>query len=117
MIVGDGKVVAGDSICFVGCMTPACVSAAVSAGLGVSVGFDALVHAINTDSDKSVVSERVSVFRVVLLVMNTPLACVRFHVAIETSRPTMSWAARSAIANNVHCEKFLLERLISLAEY
>jgi len=70
-------------------MTPACVNAAVSEGFGVSVGFGALVHAINTDSDKNVVSERVSAFMVILLVMNTPLACVRFHIAIETKRLTL----------------------------
>jgi len=77
------------------------LSAADALGVGEEVPESMVLKAaqpvkkilVSTDSDRNVVSERVSVFMVLLLIMkkrvsrNTPLACVRFHVAIETSRP------------------------------
>jgi hypothetical protein len=62
MIVGWGEAVAGERTGWVGGTAPACGSAAVSAGLGASVGFGALVHAINTDRDNHIISERVGAF-------------------------------------------------------
>jgi hypothetical protein len=65
-IVGGSKVEVGDEACSDGSLTPAGVGAATSEDLGLSVGLGVLVHAINIDTNRTIVSERVKVFMVAL---------------------------------------------------